>query len=170
MNLENDSHTLDTELNKVYNLIISKRLALNTYETHFMISSPLMAHPIRIIVKINILQLIEVHKFTFLEIIIESKLKWNEQIQSISINRHRKNTLANHILPVILNANCIRQVYLELIYPHKIEGISINRHKRNTFANHILPVISNENYIWQVYLVLIYPHCLCCSAVWGGAY
>lgn len=65
MNMENVSHTLDTELNKVYNWITSNRLTLNTNKSHFMISSPFMTPPIRGIIMINNLEINEIHEFNF---------------------------------------------------------------------------------------------------------
>ena len=116
-NLANISQTMNIELDKVHNWIISNELTLNTNKTQYIISSPLMANVSNTVVKINNFKINEVNECKFLGIIINNKLKWSSHINllqsKISILTGIMYRIRNYV-----NMDCLRQIYQTLIHPH----------------------------------------------------
>ena len=118
-NLENITHTLNTELRKVSNWIMSNKLTLNTDKTHFMVSSPLLTPSVQTSITINNSTLKEVSDSKFLGIIIDNKLKWKVHVDTV---KTKVSLLTGVIFRLrnCISTNCLRQIYLSLIYPHML--------------------------------------------------
>ena len=116
-NLADISLTLNTELQKVSKWIMCNKLTLNYDKSQFMVSSPLMTPAASISIKINELELKEVSDLKFLGLVIDNKLKWNKHIESV---KSKVSVLTGIIyrLRDYVSINCLRQIYLSLIYPH----------------------------------------------------
>lgn len=76
-----------------------------------------MIRPVHRIGNIKNPQLNEFQELKFLGIIIDSKLKWKEHLNVI---KSKVSVFIGKVFRMrcCLNVNCIRQIYLNLIYPH----------------------------------------------------
>lgn len=108
---------LNTELHKISVWIKSNSLTLNLNKTKFLVTSPLMSHTLCPPITIDDISIDRVTEFKFLGITIDDKLKWKRHIDNII----SKISVISGILFRIrefVNENCLRQIYLSLVYPH----------------------------------------------------
>ena len=89
-----------------------------------MLSSSLLSQPFNIDVFIDNVSLQQVEECKFLGIILDSKLKWKPQI-SVIISRISKLTGIFFKLRNTITHECLKQIYLSLVYPHLLYCISI---------------------------------------------
>ena len=129
--------TLNLELKHVSNWMKCNKLTLNISKTHFMLSSPLLSQSININVFMDNVLLQQVEECKFLGIILDSKLKWKSQISS-TITRISKLTGVFFKLRNTLTHECLRQIYLSLVYPHFLYCLSIWGGTYNTFIDKLL--------------------------------
>ena len=108
---------LNSELDKVSLWIKSNKLTLNLNKTKFMVTSPLMSHPSCPPITIDNVPIDEVTEFKFLGVTIDNKLKWKHHIDIII---SKISVLTGILFRVrgFISEQCLRQIYLSLVYPH----------------------------------------------------
>ena len=116
-NIENMVTDLNSELSKISLWLRSNKLTLNLNKTKFMVTSPLMSHPICPQITIDNVSINEVTEFKFLGVTIDNKLKWKHHIDII-ISKISVLTGILFRVRECINEKCLRQIYLSLIYPH----------------------------------------------------
>ena len=129
-------NTLNSELKKVSNWIKSNELTLNISKTHCMLSSALLSKTYNIDVYIDNTPLKQVEECNFLGITLDSKLKFKSHISLVEC-RVSKLTGIFFKLRTTLTQDCIRQIYLSLVYPHLLYCVSIWGGTFDSFLNNL---------------------------------
>ena len=93
-----------------------------------------MAQPVQIDVYIDNLLLKQVEECKFLGVIIDSKLKWKSQISEINI-KISKLIGVLHKIRNSLTTECLRQIYLSLIYPYFLYCSAVWEGTCSTYIN-----------------------------------
>ena len=111
---------LNIELDKIYRWLVANRLTLNVSKTEYMIIGS--RHNLRKIdkdpvIKIGSETVKRVHRSKSLGVIIDDKLKWEDQIDSISKKVSRGIGAIKLIKPYVPK-KCLSQVYNALVQPY----------------------------------------------------
>lgn len=109
--------TVNRELLHVSNWLKSNKLTLNISKTHFMVSHTNMMRPPDIEIKIDNHAINQTNETRFLGIIFDSKLNWHSHLYDLRIKISKISGVLYKIRH-FLNSNCLRQIYLSIVYPH----------------------------------------------------